>query len=956
MPPFRHRLIAMLAAHLSLLALGFASPPVAAAPETQGFAHCEQLAARQPESEETASCFQRTGAALERTEEAAGQLRTLQQRHPRNPWPTLYLALLDPEHAAELSHAALENFILRRDARGEVAARANLYRLLYREGRLEEAGAQVQQALVAAKASGQPEVIARAHVLQARDLWGQGKDLERAYLLLRSADAVLFPGGSYPVKREYLIALGNLSLDLGRYREGLDAFRRMTELAVKERDRFAEATARFGIVRAVLDANAELPREETRREAMRLAREALAAAVAGKHRGVESKTHFVLGILSQGSEARQHFDACLAAAEAVRDRSYCLNGLARHLAPVDPRGAEKAIDQSLELARQAQDYWSMAFAWRERMRVSWVTDAGGRAFEDSRSALEVIEALRDLQVAASGQAEALSTWSEDYYWLSGRLIGASLAASLADSGAADLERAFGVTERMRARTLVSTLDAAHALPAAASPLRQRRGTVLEQISRVQRRLLDPGFPAAERAAASRELERLEIEEAHLRNQLARTAPALGAPRRPDFATLARVRQALHPDEALLAFQIAPWEDERGGFAGGSWLFAVSRAGTRVYRLPGRAEIRPAVRLFNGMFDRRDGAEAAPAAGLYRQLLERPLRELPGGVRRLVLLTDDALHQLPFGALRASIEAHPLASRFELSQAPSATLWLSWRKRRPPAAAPIPALALADPPMPGAGPRSPAARERAAVFASGVRLGPLPYARRESRAVVRSLAGGSVRRFGDDASEAFLKTAPLRDFGVLHFATHALTDEAHPERSGVLLAPGAANQDGLLQIREIVDLDLDGRTVVLSACSSNTGALLRGEGVMSLARAFFQAGAHTVVASLWPLRDDEAADFFERFYRHLGQGRSVAAALQAAQRDLIAEGAPGAAWAGLVVLGDGDVMPLPGGRKGWSLPLWTWGPGILVLLLGGGLSWWRWKKTRAAPSVPSRSNP
>ena len=122
--------------------------------------------------------------------------------------------------------------------------------------------------------------------------------------------------------------------------------------------------------------------------------------------------------------------------------------------------------------------------------------------------------------------------------------------------------------------------------------------------------------------------------------------------------------------------------------------------------------------------------------------------------------------------------------------------------------------------------------------------------------------------------------------------------------------------------------------MLSACSSNTGAMLRGEGVMSLARAFFQAGAHTVVASLWRLRDDEAADLFDRFYRHLGRGRSVAAALQAAQRDMIRDGAPAAAWAGLVVLGDGDLVPLPGGRKGWDVPVWAWAAGgALCVALG-----------------------
>ena len=280
----------------------------------------------------------------------------------------------------------------------------------------------------------------------------------------------------------------------------------------------------------------------------------------------------------------------------------------------------------------------------------------------------------------------------------------------------------------------------------------------------------------------------------------------------------------------------------------------------------------------------------------------------------------------------------------MAEVPSATLWLSWKERRP-TAAPIPALALADPPLPGGGGVQPAAaRERAAVavFASGIRLGPLPYARAESRAVARDLGGGSVQRLGEDASEVYVKTTPLKQFGVLHFATHAVTDEANPDRSGVLLAPGAANQDGLLQIREIVDLDLQGRVIVLSACSSNTGAMLRGEGVMSLARAFFQAGAHTVVASLWRLRDDEAADFFDRFYRHLGKGHSVAAALQAAQRDMIKDGAPAAAWAGLVVLGDGDLVPLPGGRKGWYVPVWVWVVGGAALAALGFFAFRRFR--------------
>ncbi|HEX9669554.1 MAG TPA: CHAT domain-containing protein, partial [Thermoanaerobaculia bacterium] len=227
----------------------------------------------------------------------------------------------------------------------------------------------------------------------------------------------------------------------------------------------------------------------------------------------------------------------------------------------------------------------------------------------------------------------------------------------------------------------------------------------------------------------------------------------------------------------------------------------------------------------------------------------------------------------------------------------------------------PALALADPPAPGAAKalsagapgRRGAPAERAGVFAALQALPPLPYARGEGRAVVRHLGRGSVLRVGEEASEEFLKRGG-GGFGLLHFAAHALLDDERPERSGVLLAPGARGEDGLLQAREIVELDLAGDTVVLASCRSASGRVLRGEGVMGLARAFFQAGAHAVVASLWPLRDDEAEALFSSFYRHLGRGESLAAALRAAQTERIRAGAPAAAWAGLVVLGDGELVP------------------------------------------------
>jgi CHAT domain-containing protein len=169
----------------------------------------------------------------------------------------------------------------------------------------------------------------------------------------------------------------------------------------------------------------------------------------------------------------------------------------------------------------------------------------------------------------------------------------------------------------------------------------------------------------------------------------------------------------------------------------------------------------------------------------------------------------------------------------------------------------------------------------------------------------------------------LKTAELSSFGLLYFAAHAVVDNLKPERSAVLLAPGSADEDGMLQIREIVDLDLEGRVVVLTACRSASGALLEGEGVVGLARAFFVAGARAVVGSLWPLQDDEAARLMREFTGQLGRGTSLSEALAAARAARMRAGDPPAAWAGIVLLGDGDYVPLPQGGPVLSrLPAWT----------------------------------
>jgi len=363
------------------------------------------------------------------------------------------------------------------------------------------------------------------------------------------------------------------------------------------------------------------------------------------------------------------------------------------------------------------------------------------------------------------------------------------------------------------------------------------------------------------------------------------------------------------------------------------------------------ELEPAVTVFLDTFARRDGLEAEPAAALYDQLLRQALESLPPQVDRLIVIPDGPLHRLPFAALREAPDGPPLASRYELFVTPSATAWQRLRSLGSPEKRDQPVLAVADPMTPGgvpAGEAVAAGGERS--WTAGVRLARLPHAREEGREALDDLGEPGRLLLGADATERAVKQGTSRGLRLLHFGTHAILDEAHPRRSAVVLAPGAADEDGLLQPREAAALSLGGAVVVLAACQSASGVVLQGEGALSLARSFLEGGSRAVVGSLWPVEDEEAADFLGHFYSHLGRGDTVARALARAQREALDAGAPAAAWAGWTVLGDGDAVVAPeGGHQALPDRWHPWKLALAFLLAGlAGAITWRRTRGRVTP--------
>jgi CHAT domain-containing protein len=121
----------------------------------------------------------------------------------------------------------------------------------------------------------------------------------------------------------------------------------------------------------------------------------------------------------------------------------------------------------------------------------------------------------------------------------------------------------------------------------------------------------------------------------------------------------------------------------------------------------------------------------------------------------------------------------------------------------------------------------------------------------------------------------------------------------------LFAPDASSTGGMYA-PDIAQLDLTGtRVVVLAACDTARGEILRGEGPQSLARPFLAAGAASVIATLWQVDDAASSELFARFHQHLRDSGDPARALQRAQVELLRTGGELArlrAWAGAIAVG------------------------------------------------------
>lgn len=365
------------------------------------------------------------------------------------------------------------------------------------------------------------------------------------------------------------------------------------------------------------------------------------------------------------------------------------------------------------------------------------------------------------------------------------------------------------------------------------------------------------------------------------------------------------RAMLGPDEALLSYLV----DERA-----TYLIAVSRSRVEFLKLEiGRDELRSIVKNLrehlDSSGDRADRNLRRPypvteSYQLYRRIVA-PAEAVLRGASRVMVVPDDALLSLPFGALVAETSGAPvrdtaglaqvawLARRYAFTVLPSdASLRAIRRYARPPVGRE--AFAGFGDPLLRGDVRQTRRASLAQLFPRGPvadvnevrRLPPLPDSRDGLYAVADLLqAERTDVHIQADATETSVKQMNLSSYAIVAFSTYGFLgseSKAVAEPALVLTPPerGTELDDGLLTASEVAQLKLNTDWVLLSACTTAAAdGTPAAEGLPSLSRAFFHAGSRSLLLSHWTAPSDVVLKLTTRTLRESARGASRAEALQ-----------------------------------------------------------------------------
>jgi len=620
-----------------------------------------------------------------------------------------------------------------------------------------------------------------------------------------------------------------------------------------------------------------------------------------------------LGQPSRALEAYQQARRLTLIGQDQRLEAYALNYIGNVYEGLkDTNRALKYYSDALPLSRASADpiaetlsHYNLAHLERDRENL----DEARRQIE---AAIKIVESLRTKVSSQDLRTTYFATVRDSYQLYIDILM---LLHRQSPSSGFEAE-AFAVSERARARSFLELLREGRAnVREGVDPTLLKKERELSEAFNIKAQRQMQLLSKKEKRAAdeiNKELEGLTTQLRQVREQIKSNSPRYAALTLPQPLSLREIQQqVLNDDSIILEYALG---NER------SYVWVVSRDSVAAYELPGRLEIeRSAHRLYELFIAyqmvygesleqqtnrRRKAAEAMPAE--IALLSELVLRPLAGKLqnKRLVIIPDGALQYIPFQMLTDPDSSQFLIGNHEIVNQPSAsTLGLLLSEVTGDKSSTNSVAVLADPVFEADDPRvKPNANKTGesvnnedlkqalrdiGLSADGIEIPRLLASKREADEIMNAIPWGTgLKAVGFAANRETVMGEKLADYRIIHFATHGLINNEHPELSGVVLSlfdQQGRPQDGFLRLHDIYNLRLPADLVVLSACSSGLGKDVKGEGLIGLTRGFMYAGASSVVASLWKVDDEATAELMKHFYYAMfRKGLAPPAALRDAQ--------------------------------------------------------------------------
>src|SRR6266498_462426 len=650
------------------------------------------------------------------------------------------------------------------------------------------------------------------------------------------------------------------------------------------------------------------------------------------------KLHWLLGELQK---ALEKYNEALSLSRAVGDRlveAKTLSSIgAVYQSLGEPQKALEKYDEALSLSRavgnrSVEATVMLGIARAEQKRGNLI-----QARQLIEQAVGIIESLRTNIASQELRASYFATQQEFFE----TYIDVLMQMHKQNPAAAFDAFALAVSERARARSLLELLKEARAdiRQGVDGSLLDRERSLQQRLdtrAAAQIRLLNRKHTPEQTEAAAKEIAAITTEYDEIKARIRARSPRYAALTQPQPLGLTEIQQqVLDPDTLLLEYSLGD---------NASYLFVASQTSITSHPLPKRAEIEAAARRVRELLTApqplpgdtdtkyqarvKESEESywTKAAELSRMLLGPIASQL--GKKRLAIVADGALQYIPFAALpvpspendkgrNSGAEPQPLFVEHEIVSLPSASTLATLRREtagRKPAEKSLAVLAdpvfsdddirvtrdagktvaqvktrSADPDEMDIGflQMTRSGRETGAV-GSESGFGRLISTRSEAKAI-SALVPERERMQALDfkASRTTAQKPELGEYRIVHFATHGLLNNSHPELSGIVLSlvdEAGKPQDGFLRLQDIYNLKLSAELVVLSACQTGLGKEIKGEGLVGLARGFMYAGAPRILASLWKVDDQATSEFMERFYQGMlgPEALSPAGALRQAQ--------------------------------------------------------------------------